>query len=106
MRAWVMGLMLAGVSIPAAAGAAGGDPVVEERGIVDLQAAMTAGTASSVDLVQAYRRRIAGMDRAGPTLRSVIMLNPDALTQARLLDAERRRGRVRGCAGRCTVSPS
>ena len=36
------------------------------------------------------------MDRKGPTLRSVIALNPDALAQARALDAERKAGRVRG----------
>ncbi len=96
MRAWMIGLMLAGAALPATAGAAGGEPVVEERGIADLQAAMTAGKASSVDLVRAYQRRIAAIDRKGPTLRSVIMLNPDALAQARALDDERRRGRIRG----------
>ena len=69
---------------------------VEERGIDELQALMTAGKASSADLVQAYLKRIAAMDRKGPTLRSVIALNPDALAQARALDAERKAGRVRG----------
>ncbi|WP_375381705.1 amidase [uncultured Sphingomonas sp.] len=69
---------------------------VEERSIDDLQAAMTAGKASSVDLVQAYLARIAAMDRKGPTLRAVIALNPDALAQAKALDAERKAGHVRG----------
>ena len=57
---------------------------------------MAAGKASSVDLVRAYLARIAAMDRKGPALRSVIALNPDALAQAKALDAERKAGRVRG----------
>jgi amidase len=69
---------------------------VEERSIDELQAMMTARKASSVDLVRAYLKRIAAMDRKGPTLRSVIATNPDALAQARALDAERKAGRVRG----------
>ncbi|KQM64449.1 amidase [Sphingomonas sp. Leaf17] len=90
------GLMMAGAVLPATVAAAAADPVVDERSVADLQATMTAGTASSVDLVRAYQRRIAAIDRKGPTLRSVIMLNPDALAQARALDGERRRGRIRG----------
>jgi len=69
---------------------------VEERSIDEVQAAMTAGGTTSVDLVRAYLARIAAMDRKGPTLRSVIAINPDAIAQARMLDAERKAGRVRG----------
>lgn len=69
---------------------------VEERSIDELQRAMTSGQATSVDLVHAYLARIAALDRKGPMLRSVIALNPDALTQAKALDAERRAGHVRG----------
>jgi len=69
---------------------------VEERSIADLQAAMTAGRESSAAITRAYLDRIARMDRKGPTLRSVIAINPDALAQARALDAERKAGRVRG----------
>ena len=92
MRRLGFALMLAGIATPAIAR----DVVVEERSIEDLQALMTAGRASSVDLVRAYLKRIAAMDRAGPTLRSIIALNPDALAQAKALDAERKAGRVRG----------
>ena len=60
---------------------------VEERPIDQLQAAMTAGKATSADLVQAYLKRIAAMDRKGPALRAVIVTNPDALAQAKALDA-------------------
>jgi len=70
--------------------------VVEEQSIDQLQAAMTARRATSVDLTRAYLARIAAMDRRGPNLRSVIALNPDALAQAKVLDAERKAGRVRG----------
>jgi len=49
-----------------------------------------------VALVQAYQRRIAAMDQTGPTLRSLIALNPHAIEDAKALDAERRGGRVRG----------
>ena len=69
---------------------------VEERSAADLQADMGAGRATSVEVTRAYLKRIADMDRKGPTLRAVIAVNPDALAQARALDAERRAGRVRG----------
>jgi len=69
---------------------------VEERSAADLQADMAAGRATSVDVTRAYLKRIADMDRKGPTLRAVIAVNPDALAQARALDVERRAGRVRG----------
>ena len=69
---------------------------VEEKSIDELQAMMTAGKASSADLVRAYLKRIAAMDRRGPTLRAVIATNPDVLAQARALDAERKAGRIRG----------
>ena len=69
---------------------------VEERSIDQLQADLTAGRATSVDLVRAYLARIAATDRRGPTLRAVVALNPDALAQARALDAERKAGHIRG----------
>lgn len=91
-RLILAGLLAAAPFAPVAAR----DVPVEERTISDLQAAMTAGRASSVDLVRAYLDRIDKMDRKGPTLRSVIAVNPDAVAQARALDAERKAGRVRG----------
>jgi amidase len=70
-------------------------PMVEERSIVDLQAAMAAGT-SSAAITTAYLARIAAMDRTGPTLRAIIATNPDALAQARVSDARRRAGKTLG----------
>src|SRR5215217_5480810 len=68
----------------------------EEATIAQLQAAMTAGRLSSGRLTQAYLRRIRRIDLSGIQLNSVIEVNPDALEIAADLDAERRRGKVRG----------
>jgi amidase len=67
-----------------------------EVGVAELQSRMTKGTLTSRALTAAYLARIAAVDRAGPTLGSVIELNPDALTIAAQRDAERRAGKVRG----------
>src|ERR1700742_4165968 len=69
---------------------------VAEKDIVTLQADMTAGRVSAVQLVRAYLRRIARLDRAGPRLNSVIALNPNALADAKALDAERKAKGPRG----------
>ncbi len=69
---------------------------VVEAGVAELAAAMAAGKVTSEALVEAYRARIEAVDWAGPTLRSVICLNPRADEEARRLDAERRAGAVRG----------
>lgn len=94
MRRWYTICLIA--TILTARPALARDAAVEERSIDDLQRMMASGRASSVALTRAYLARIAAMDRAGPTLRSVIAINPDALSQARALDAERRAGHVRG----------
>ncbi len=70
--------------------------LVEERSISQLADDLAAGRTTSAALVAAYLARIEAIDRAGPTLRSIIAVNPLALEQARALDAERRAGRVRG----------
>ncbi|MEL3954527.1 amidase [Stenotrophomonas bentonitica] len=67
-----------------------------EADIADLQVRMASGELDSVTLARAYLDRIARLDRAGPRLRAVIELNPDALREAAQLDAERRRGQLRG----------
>ncbi len=61
-----------------------------------LQAQMAAGTTSALALTRYCLQRINRVDHNGPTLRSVIEVNPDALSQARALDAERAAGKVRG----------
>ena len=60
------------------------------------QGAMRAGALTSEQLVKDALARIAALDKAGPRLNSIIALNPQALTDARRLDAERKTGHVRG----------
>ena len=69
---------------------------VFEASISDLQAAMTAGRTTAVQLVDAYLARIAAYDQRGPALNAMIRLNPGARADARRLDEERRQGKVRG----------
>jgi amidase len=69
---------------------------VEEKSIGDLGAAMASGEASSAAITQAYIDRIAALDDRGPQLNAVIALLPGAMAEARLRDAERAAGRVRG----------
>jgi len=69
---------------------------LEELSIADLQHRMQLGEETSRSIVQKYIARIEAIDRSGPTLRSVLEINPDALTIADALDAERHDGRVRG----------
>ena len=69
---------------------------VAEKSVAELQAAMAAGAVDAAGLVAAYLARIEAIDRSGPTLRSVIAVNPKALDDARRLDDERRAGRLRG----------
>lgn len=69
---------------------------VKEASIASLQSVMTHGDTTSEQITKDYLARIAEIDRSGPTLRSVISINPDALNEARALDAERKAGHVRG----------
>ncbi|MGZ8377802.1 MAG: amidase [Gemmatirosa sp.] len=80
-----------GASLPAAQ-----DFVFAEVTVAELQDHMAAGRHSARAIAQAYLARIAALDHAGPTVRSVIEVNPDALEIADRMDAERRGGRVRG----------
>ena len=69
---------------------------LRELSIAELQEQMTRGLFSSRDLVEMYLTRIAAIDQRGPSLRSVIEVNPDALSIAAALDAERKAGQYRG----------
>ena len=73
-----------------------GDFDPTERSIADLQSLLGGGSLTSAALVTAYLARIARLDAAGPTYRSVLAVNPDPLAAARTLDAERRAGKLRG----------
>ena len=69
---------------------------VAELSATDASASSPSGELSSHALTQAYLDRIAAIDKSGPTLNSVIELNPDALQEADALDAERKAGKLRG----------
>jgi amidase len=69
---------------------------LEEKTITELQAGLASGEYTARTLVEQYLGRIESMDRRGPALHHVLETNPDALTIADTLDAERRSGRVRG----------
>jgi amidase len=69
---------------------------LDEMTAAQLQEAMTRGRLTSRQLVEQYLRRIERIDRSGPTLRSVIEINPDAMALAEAMDAERKAGKVRG----------
>ena len=76
---------------------AAADDVFElnELTIDELQQKMAAGTYSSEQLTNLYLQRIAAIDKSGPTLNSIIELNPDAVTIAKQMDAERKNGKIR-----------
>jgi amidase len=77
----------------------GADPPpfeLEEATVADLTKRMVSGELTSRRLTAAYLERIAALDRQGPTLRSIIETNPDALGIADALDRERREKGPRG----------
>ncbi|AJP74002.1 amidase [Sphingomonas hengshuiensis] len=102
MRFWLAAAILASAAVPAAAQdivtreLPGRGFAVEEKSIDALQAMLAAGTATSAGLVDAYIERIRTIDRAGPTLRSVIAVTPDALAQAAASDKRRKAGTLLG----------
>lgn len=69
---------------------------LEEITIAELQKGMESGRWTARSITEAYLQRIEQLDRQGPTLRSVIETNPDALAIADELGRERRAGKVRG----------
>lgn len=69
---------------------------LEEITIDELQKGMRSGKFTSKSITQLYLQRIESIDKAGPTINSVIEVNPDAITIAEQMDKERRAGKVRG----------
>lgn len=70
---------------------------LEEVSITELHAGMVSGRWTSREITALYLHRIEEIDRKGPTLRSIIEVNPDALEIAEERDREREAGQVRGC---------
>jgi amidase len=69
---------------------------VQEWTVTALQREMEAGRLSARMLSQHYLGWIADLDTKGPTLRSILETNPDALDQAEALDRERKARGPRG----------
>jgi len=63
---------------------------LEETSISELADGMSSGKYTARSIAEKYLARIEAIDRQGPTLRSVIELNPDALAIADALDKERK----------------
>ncbi len=69
---------------------------LNEITIIELQQGYKDSTYSVRQIVQFYLDRIEEIDRSGPRLNSIIMVNPDALQIADLLDEEIAEGKIRG----------
>ncbi|MBP1694025.1 MAG: amidase, partial [Chloroflexi bacterium] len=67
-----------------------------ELTISRIQQGLESAALTTRELTKYYLDRIASIDKAGPTLNSIIELNPDALEIADQLDKERSAGHVRG----------
>jgi amidase len=67
-----------------------------EATVAQLQAMMSSGELTSVQLTRFYLRRIEQLDQHGPGVHSVLEVNPDALSLASEADRLRRMGQVRG----------
>lgn len=89
---------LAGLASTAACAQSLASPAcsVVEATLAGLAEAQASGGCTSRALVEATLARIEALDRSGPTLRSILERNPDALALADALDRERAAGRVRG----------
>jgi len=62
---------------------------LQEASVSSINQAFDAGALTSEELVQLYLNRIEAYDDAGPTLNSLITVNPNALQTAAALDLER-----------------
>ncbi len=60
---------------------------LREATVEQLHTAMQAGKLTAVQLVQLYLDRIDAYDKQGPFINALIMVNPNALTEARRLDS-------------------
>ncbi len=69
---------------------------IPEFHIAEVQQKFDRGELTAVELCKAFLKRISEIDQAGPTLRSVIELNPEALQIAADLDRERGQKGPRG----------
>jgi amidase len=69
---------------------------LSELTIDDLRRGLDSGEFTARSLVETYLERIEAIDAAGPQLKSVIEVNPDAMALADAADNERRAGKTLG----------
>lgn len=69
---------------------------LEEASILQLQDAMQTGKVTAEQLVQWYLYRIALWDQRGPSIHSILEVNPDVMHIARAMDHERKSSGPRG----------
>ncbi len=69
---------------------------LQEATISQLQKGLESGKYTARSIAEAYLKRIQKIDKSGPSVNSVIEVNPDALSIADALDRERKEGRIRG----------
>lgn len=69
---------------------------IENLDLSQLADGINDGAFNSEAITAAYIARIAAIDDSGPTLNAVLATFPDALDQARAMDAEMRAGKYRG----------
>ncbi|HXH95140.1 MAG TPA: amidase [Thermoanaerobaculia bacterium] len=71
-------------------------PELEEITISELQDGMKSGRWTARSIAEGYLARIDALDKRGPAINAIIEINPDALSIADAMDAERKAGHVRG----------
>ena len=72
------------------------DFILDETTISDLRDKLKSGEFTSEQLVKLYLKRIELIDKNGFELKSVIEINSDALSIAKTLDNEMKKGKIRG----------
>src|SRR5215831_7743300 len=97
MRAFLIAVLaatfVAASAVRAQEGDNGAPRQFNEATVAQLQAMMSSGELTSEELTRFYLERIERLDRDGPTVNSIIEVNPDALDIARQADRDRRQGR-------------
>ncbi len=83
-------------TVPATAIDAVPDFELNEENILSLQEKMAAGKLSAEQMTNLYLQHIEAIDKKGPLLNCVIEINPDALSTAKMMDEERKAGKIRG----------
>jgi amidase len=69
---------------------------LNELTITALQEKFSSGKYSSEQITRLYLDRIEAMDKNGPSINAVIEINPEAISIAQAMDAERKAGKSRG----------